>query len=199
MKKNSRKWFRLAGVVVLMSGVFVSMAWLPGRMTGGGSVFKGSNEVVTATVDNLNRVTHGFELHCGCDSATTPDLGAPPALPNNLEINWGTPGDKHKFKLDVLTSADCFYDPSVGSPNPPPAGFNTMLGIGTGFLDNTKDPGNIVFTFTDAGEPGGATGNAAPPPDTAAYLIIDGSGTVVLSVPATALTYGNHQAHGLNQ
>src|SRR5437667_4069641 len=196
MKKNSGKWFRLAGVLVLMSGIFVALAWVcPGRMTGGGSVFKGSNQVVTAQVDNNNRVTHGFELHCGCDSATTPSLGAPPALPNNLEINWGTPGDKYKFKLDVLTSADCFYDPSVGSPNPPPAGFNTMLGIGTGFLDNTKDPGNIVFTFTDAGEPGGNTGNAAPPPDTAAYLIINGSNTVVLSVPATALTYGNHQAH----
>ena len=194
MKKNSGKWFRLAGVLVLMSGIFVALAWVcPGRMTGGGSVFKGSNQVVTAQVDNNNRVTHGFELHCGCDSATTPSLGAPPALPNNLEINWGTPGDKHKFKLDVLTSADCFYDPSVGSPNPPPAGFNTMVGDGTGFLDNVKAASSIHFTFTDAGEPGGT--NGAPPPDTAAYLIIDGSGTVVLSVPATALTFGNHQAH----
>jgi hypothetical protein len=156
-------------------------------MTGGGSVFKGSNQIVTATVDNLNRVTHGFELHCGSDANPAP----PP--PNNLQINWGTPGDKHRFHLDVLSSADCFYDPSVGSPNPPPAGFNTMIGIGTGSLDGNDTAAGIVFTFTDAGEPGGT--NGAPLPDTAAYLITNGSGTVVLSVPATALTFGNHQAH----
>src|SRR6266851_1427084 len=51
----------------------------------------------------------------------------------------------------------------------------------------------IVFTFTDAGEPGGT--NGTPPPDTAAYLITSGSGTVVLNVPATALTFGDQQAH----
>src|SRR5437773_1002367 len=180
MKKNSSKWFRLAGVVTLMSGVFICLAWAPGRMTGGGSVFKGSNEVTTAQVDNLNRVTHGFELHCG------PEPPALPATPNNLQINWGGPGDKHRFHLDVLTSSDCFYDPSVGSPNPPPAGFNTMVGDGTGSFDGKDGAATIHFTFTDAGEPGGT--NGAPPPDTAAYLIINGSGTVVLSVPATALT-----------
>ena len=148
---------------------------LTSEMAGGGSVFQG-------TV----RITHGFEVHCGTDAN-------PSSIGNNLDINWGPDKKRHHFQLDpVLISSDCFYDPSVGSPNPPPAGFNTMIGDGTGFLDNVRAAGTIHFTFTDAGEPGGT--NGTPPPDTAAFLIIDGSGTVVLSVPATALTFGNHQA-----
>ena len=192
--KNLSKWLRLAGVLTLMSGIFVCLAWVcTGRMTGGGSVFQGPKEIDSAILDGTGRVTHGFELHCGCENGTA--LGTPPPLPNNLEINWGTPGDKHKFHLDVLASADCFYDPSVGSPNPPPAGFNTMFGMGTGFLDNDKAASTIYFSLTDAGEPGGT--NGAPPPDTAAYLITGPSG-VVLNVPATALAFGNHQAHADN-
>ena len=186
--KNLSKWLRLAGVLTLMSGIFVCLAWVcTGRMTGGGSVFQGPNRVDSALLDGTGRVTHGFELHCQCENQSAPPL------PNNLEINWGTPGDRHKFHLDVLTSANCFYDPSVGSPNPPPAGFNTMLGMGTGFLDNDKAASTIYFSLTDAGEPGGT--NGAPPPDTATYLIINASGTVVLYVPPTALTFGNQQAH----
>jgi len=147
-------------------------------MTGGGSVLQSGT---------AGRVTHGFEVHCG----TTAN---PSSTNNSLEVDWGSAGNKHHFELsDVLISADCFYDPAVGSPNPPPAGFNTMVGDGTGSLDGNDTAATIHFTFTDAGEPGGT--NGAPPPDTAAYLIINGSGTVVLSVPATALTFGNHQAH----
>src|SRR5690242_533110 len=102
------------GVLALV----VCLAWQPGRMTGGGSVFQGPNQVDTANLDNTGRVTHGFEIHCGSEAN-------PSSTKNNLQINWGTPGDKHRFHLDdTLISADCFFDPSVGSPNPPPAGFN---------------------------------------------------------------------------
>ena len=147
----------------------------PDEMTGGGSVFQG-------TV----RITHGFEVHCGTDAS-------PSSIGNNLDINWGPDKKRHHFQLDpVLISSDCFYDPNVGSPNPPPAGFNTIVGDGTGTLDG-KSGATIHFKFTDAGEPGGT--NGTPPPDTAAFLIIDGSGSVVLSVPTTALTFGDHQAH----
>ena len=147
---------------------------LTSEMAGGGSVFQG-------TV----RITHGFEVHCGTDANAS-------SIGNNLDINWGPDKKRHHFQLDpVLISSDCFYDPSVGSPNPPPAGFNTIEGVGTGTLDG-KTGATIHFTFTDAGEPGGT--NGTPPPDTAAFLITDASGNVVLSVPRTALTYGNHQA-----
>src|SRR5207249_1836661 len=128
-------------------------------------------------------------IHCGTDANIPFSFSTDH---NSLEINWGTPGDKHRFHLDdVLVSAHCLYDPAVGSPNPPPAGFNTFIGEGPGKLDG-KSGAYINFTFTDAGEPGGT--NGTPPPDTAAYLITDASGTVVLSVGDTALTYGNHQA-----
>ncbi|PYQ67730.1 MAG: hypothetical protein DMF54_03455, partial [Acidobacteria bacterium] len=85
----------------------ISNCGLPGRMTGGGSVFTKAN----------GRVTHGFELHCD------PEVG-----PNNLEINWG-PGNH--FHLEDLTSAVCTDDPNIAPP-PPPAGFDTYNGTGTG-------------------------------------------------------------------
>ena len=145
------------------------------EMVGGGSVFQ----------TGPGRVTHGFEVHCGTDQNLS-------SIGNNLDVNWGPDKKRHHFQLDsLLIAADCFYDPSVGSPNPPPAGFNTIVGDGTGTLDG-KSGATIHFTFTDAGEPGGT--NGTPPPDTAAFLITDASGNVVLSVPRTALTYGNHQA-----
>jgi len=133
------------------------------------SEMAGGGSVFQGTV----RITHGFEVHCG--SAIND---------NNLDINWGPDKKRHHFQLDpVLISADCFYDPNI-SPNPPPALFNTIIGDGTGKLDG-KSGATIHFKFTDAGEPGGT--------DTA-FLITDAFGTVVLSVPDTVLTYGNHQA-----
>ncbi len=144
------------------------------EMAGGGSVF------VTFT----GRVTHGFEVHCGTEANLS-------SINNNLDINWGPDKKRHHFQLDsLLIAADCFYDPSV-NPNPPPVGFNTFVGDGTGKFDG-KSGATIHFLFTDAGEPGGT--NGTPPPDTAAFLIIDASCTVVLNVPPTALTFGNHQA-----
>jgi hypothetical protein len=101
---------------------------LPGRMTGGGSVFETDG----------TRVTHGFELHCEIDD-----------VPNRLEINWGI---GNRFHLDTLTSAFCFVDPNINSGHPA-APFNTYQGVGTGSYNGT--PGaTATWTFTDAGEPG---------------------------------------------
>lgn len=101
---------------------------LPGRMTGGGSVFH---------TDGM-RVTHGFTLHC--DPATSPQ---------RLEINWDK-GDK--FHLETLTSAYCADNPSIG-PAQPKADFDTYKGFGAGRF-NGESGYSISFVFTDAGEPG---------------------------------------------
>lgn len=175
------------GLGALFCGVLVAVcfAWVfPGRMTGGGSVFVGDGvntakiKVDTATVDSLNRVTHGFELHCQSETA-------PPPNPNSLEINWkDDSGNSHHFHLQNLVLAACTSDGLP--PNPPAAGFDKMEGAGTGKLDNV--PGaSIYFVLTDHGEPGTA--------DTAMYSIIDANGNLALFVPTTYLTFGNQQAH----
>lgn len=168
------------GAFVCAVMVAVSSAWVfPGRMTGGGSVFKtDGTQVQTATVDNLNRVTHGFELHCGTETA-------PPPGSNNLEINWkDDSGNSHKFHLQNLAFASCTSDGLP--PDPPPAGFDKMEGGGTGKYDNSNGA-TIYFNITDHGEPGTA--------DTFMCSIMDSNGNLVLYVPTTYLTFGNHQAH----
>jgi hypothetical protein len=127
-------------------------------MTGGGSFF---------TPDGT-RVTHGLELHCSV-----------PSHPNNLEINWG---GGNNFHLDTLTNVACFLDPSISAGHPS-AGFNTMIGSGTGTLNGA--PATIGFEFTDAGEPGTA--------DQASVVIVSGGTT--FTVPLTVLDNGNQQAH----
>jgi hypothetical protein len=138
---------------------------VPGRMTGGGSVFtKGGT-----------RVTHGFELHCD-----------PTVLPNNLEINWD---GGNNFHLTALISATCTDEPGLAPP-PPAAGFDTYVGTGTGSCNGV--PGaSITFTLTDAGEPGGGK-NA--PNDTATFEITGCPGGLTLTVSGD-LKKGNQQAH----
>lgn len=99
---------------------------LPGRMTGGGSVFMGDV-----------RFTHGFELHCD-----------PNDLPNNLEVNW----PDNRFHLTSLTSVVCIDDPAL-HPLPRKAGFDTYIATGVG-LWNGQPGATIDFVFTDDGEPG---------------------------------------------
>jgi len=130
-----------------------------GRMTGGGSIFR---------ADGI-RVTHGFELHCNIAD-----------VPNSLEINWD---GGNNFHLGALTSVTCFDDPAI-APQPPNAGFDTLVGAGTGTLNGA--PATIEFTLTDAGEPGTK--------DTARYFIIQ-NGIVVLNVGPKNLEKGNQQAH----
>ncbi len=100
---------------------------VPGRMTGGGSVF---------TIDGA-RVTRGFQIHC--------DLREP----NNLEVNW--PGG-NRFHLTELTSAVCTDSPVIDQL-PRSAPFDTFKGTGVGRYKG-DDGATIEFEFTDAGEPG---------------------------------------------
>jgi len=142
-------------------------------MTGGGSIFTLPG-VGTA---GGTRVTHGFEIHCD-----------PNNVPNRLEVNWP---DANNFHMLVLTNATCTYDPAVGPPNQPPAGFNTFDGIGIGKFNNLPDY-KIVFRFTDAGEPGRD--------DIAIYKVYDPNGTLIFQSGGATdapikLTFGNHQAH----
>lgn len=133
----------------------------PGHMTGGGSI-----------VDPQGlRVTHGFTLQC--DVADTDA--------NSLQVNWGK---GERFHLDVLTSAFCGDDPSI-APDPPPAGFDSYGGTGSGRYNGV--PGATAeWRFTDAGEPGSS--------DSIELVIKDADGNIVLTVGGT-LTTGNHQAH----
>lgn len=101
---------------------------LPGRMTGGGSVF---------TEDGM-RVTHGFTLHCD-DSKES----------NNLQVNWGK---GNKFHLESLDSAFCSDDPNIDEA-PPVAGFDTYEGVGMGRYNGVSGA-TAKWIFTDAGEPG---------------------------------------------
>ena len=132
-----------------------------GRMTGGGAVESGANP---------GRVTHGFTLHCDLQKG-----------PHNLEVNWGR---GNAFHLESLTSALCTDNPAI-APHPPPAGFDTYQGAGTGRYNGVSGA-TATWKFTDAGEPGSN--------DTAAITIKDNLNNTVLSV-AGALVRGNHQAH----
>lgn len=137
-----------------------------GRMTGGGGQI---------TVGDV-QITRGLTLHC--------DI----TLSNNLEINW--PGNKWHIDKPLL-SAQCIDDETV-NPEPPPAPFDTFIGLGSGSLNGVE--GSIVrFTFVDAGEPGGRNDLTwiriwAP----GANPEIDAP---VLNVGPQFLDHGNLQAH----
>ncbi len=138
---------------------------IPGRMTGGGSVF---------TIDDV-RVTRGFQIHC--------DLREP----NNLEVNW--PGG-NKFHTTELTSAVCTDSPAVDQ-NPPAAPFDTFTGTGVGKLNN-KPGAKIEFVFVDAGEPGTSDTASLKIFDQFGNLVLDVTGDP--NVPGF-LDHGNIQAH----
>ncbi len=142
---------------------------LPGRMTGGGSVF---------TIDGA-RVTRGFQIHC--------DLRAP----NNLEVNW--PGG-NRFHLTQLTSAVCTDSPAVAQ-EPPKAPFDTFTGSGTGLYRGV--PGaRIEFVFVDAGEPGTSDTASIQVFDATGTLVLDVPGSSTLP---GLLDRGNLQAHKDNK
>lgn len=126
---------------------------LPGRMTGGGSVF---------TADG-RRVTHGFVLRCTA-AGTRHDA---------LQINWG---DGNRFHLESLSAATCTDDPSI-SPNPPPAGFDTHTGSGRGRF-NGRDGATAEWKFTDAGEPGTADTASIVIRDAAGAVVLEVSGSL---------------------
>jgi len=125
---RGNKCFELTSSAVL-AGAPPSPAGVPGRMTGGGSVF---------TADG-RRVTHGFVIHCATGQKGN----------DVLQVNWG---DGNRFHLESLATASCSDDPAIG-PYPPAAGFDTLNGSGTGEY-NGQEGAAAEWTFTDAGEPG---------------------------------------------
>lgn len=199
---NSKRRVIALGLPILAVSlvIFGSYLWahvppgvtlVPGRMTGGGSIFlSGPDLVFGQPADGAEiRVTHGFEVHC------SPDI-----VPNNLQINIHKPnGEGGKFHLELLTFAACWDDPSI-EPNPPAAPFDHYFGFGVGRFN-----GNAGYCaqwlFTDAGERGTE--------DRIKYLRIwtgDGCGTagpfdgvVTVEEPGHPLTFGNHQAHKENK
>jgi len=84
-----------------------------GYFTGGGRVnlnqtdasTNNANTTLVAGYDDqiIDKVTHGFQLHCDSNSG-----------PNNLEVNWLG----YKFHLEQLENALCFDDGSVNEPPP---------------------------------------------------------------------------------
>jgi streptogramin lyase len=125
---------------------------LPGRMTGGGSVFKADGQ----------RVTHGFELHCDKSD-----------LPNRLQVNWGRGA---RFHLDSLARATCTNSPLL-DPGQPPAQFDTYSGSGTGRYKG-KPGATAEWSFTDAGEPGTDDTATVKITDSSGSVVLDASGKV---------------------
>ena len=101
---------------------------LPGRITGGGSIFR---------LDGV-RVTHGFELRCDANDKR-----------QNLEINWA---GGNNFHLTQITKVTCLDNPNFQPPPPPGTQADTYIGEGVGTCN--KLPATIKFILTDAGEPG---------------------------------------------
>ncbi|MBI5105788.1 MAG: hypothetical protein HZB46_12570 [Solirubrobacterales bacterium] len=129
---------------------------------------------------DVTKVTHGFILHCD-----------PTDAPNHLLVHWAKGGKNYIFFLKTLDDNTCTDEPGYSEGNPV-AGFDTMVGKGTGKV-NGKPGYTIEFKLTDKGEPG--------KDDTAKFLIKDGDGNVVLDTPESELENwfckggGNHQAH----
>jgi hypothetical protein len=162
---------------------------IPGRMTGGGSVFLQEGMVGGPAG---TRVTHGFELHCTVDAN------------NRLEVNWGKPNNH--FHLLNLTAVECEDTPII--QNPPDAPIDTLTATGAGRFTGafggtkySKAPATIEFVFRDGGPTRGEPGIY----DVASYKItLNGNGAVVLNTDGTdadsipdelLLNRGNHQAH----
>ena len=150
---------------LLIWGASQCLANESGRMTGGGSIFKGDV-----------RITHGFELHCGPIEG---GLGF--GEPNNLEINW----NGNHFHLETLIFGVCTLN---GDPTPPSAPFTDYDGAGWGSYNGA--PGaRASWRFTDYGEPG--TNDLI----IRLTIVDGSGQTVLDVTTPTALTFGNHQAH----
>jgi hypothetical protein len=118
-------------------------------------------------------VHHGFELRCDAGDSR-----------QNLEVNWG---NGENFHLLQVTTVTCHDDPAIDQQNPE-APIDTLILTGTGKF-NGQDGATISLTFTDAGEPGINDG---------VQMQIQGPSGTVLTVGATTLIDGNHQAHKAN-
>ncbi len=134
-------------------------------------------------------VTGGPNLVLTTDGGQLITLGLGPiqcdaSQPTEIEINF----DGSSAHFTALVDVRCCNDPAIDAA-PPPACFDTITGIATGTFNPAVGDtvgATLVFTFTDAGEPGTA--------DTGSIEITaDGLG-VVLDVSGT-ITAGDIQAH----
>ena len=134
----------------------------PGRMTGHGTV-------ITPT---YGRSHHEFR-NSVCNSDRFPDL----------KVQW----DGNRFDLTAYSSPLTCVDRPGFDEGQPNAGFDTIIGQGTGVLNGVAGA-SATFSFTDAGEPGRG--------DRATITITDASGNVVFDISDVEIEPGgNHQAH----
>lgn len=130
-----------------------------GRMTGHGHFID----------SELGKIQWEFR-NMVCNSERFPDL----------KVEWGD----NRFKLTDYTSGPrCFDTPY--SEGRPLAGFDTIIGAGTGTLNG--EPASVTFQFTDAGEPGRA--------DRATITIMQDGEEALVVDNVVASAGGNHQAH----
>jgi hypothetical protein len=127
-----------------------------GYFTGGGRVNLNQTEPSTNNAEisqryddlPIDKVTHGFELHCDSNSG-----------PNNLEVNWLG----YKFHLEQLENALCYDDGTVNEPPPQsngnPNSRKPTLDVyyGEGFGRYEGQCGSYAkWVMDDNGEPGRA-------------------------------------------
>ncbi|MGD8919091.1 MAG: hypothetical protein PVJ16_09250, partial [Nitrosopumilaceae archaeon] len=147
-----------------------------GYFTGGGRVnlnqtegsTNNANITLVAGYDDqlIDKVTHGFELHCDSNSG-----------PNNLEVNWLG----HTFHLEQLANALCYDDGTVNEPPPKGTGegngrkptLDVYYGQGYGRFDG-QCGAEAEWVFDDNGEPGKI--------DQVVALVIKFEGTTVLNI-----------------
>ncbi|MGD8431792.1 MAG: hypothetical protein PVG23_04375, partial [Nitrosopumilaceae archaeon] len=127
-----------------------------GYFTGGGRV--NLNQTIESTNNaeiserydsqSIDKVTHGFELHCDSNSG-----------PNNLEVNWLG----YKFHLEQLENALCYDDGTVneppaqtdGNPNSRKPTLDVYYGEGYGRYEG-QCGAYAKWVMDDNGEPGKA-------------------------------------------
>lgn len=106
---------------------FTNRAIIPGRFTGGGSIFTSAGV----------RVTHGMELHCNATQQ-----------PNNLEINFG-PGASNQFHLESLTNVYCSVNSTTGVVTITGSGIGSFNGVPNATIQFTftdaGEPGRLDF------------------------------------------------------
>jgi len=184
---------------VLMTSLFLVISntwgWVPqgspqvlnGRMTGGGSIFTGTQDQGDFFAPPGTQLTHSFELYCDVTDG-----------PNNLQVDVHLPnGDGGRFHMDQLLYSFCWDDPAI-HPKSPSAPFDSMYGQGIGRYNG--DAGYCAdWGFTDAGT--GTNDQVLKLRVWKPFVAGDcRDGSFVFSTTAGhTLTHGNHQAHKDNQ
>jgi hypothetical protein len=160
-----------------------------GYFTGGGRVNLNQTSESTNNAEismrydtqNIDMVTHGFELHCDSMSG-----------PNNLEVNWLG----NKYHLEQLENALCYDDGTVneppaqgnGSPNSRKPTLDVYYGEGYGRY-NGECGAYAKWVMDDNGEPGKAD-------QIVAMVIWNSTGDLVLNINPDQLDVKNTTLSG---